>query len=180
MMTGFIPTPMGTQNKMGQPNQVFRVKDGLLAVSASSDQMWRAFCRGINKSELADDERFNSLVVRYENRDELVREVMLLLSQRTIEECVRGLEAEGVICAEVRNLDRVVVDPQLEILGSIIEAKSSNQTIRVINNPLHFSNSERLAAALLPGLGEHTNEVLRELGYSDNDIDSLRDVDAVL
>ncbi len=165
LMTGFVPGPMGTQNKMGQPNQVFRVADGWLAVSAVNDQMWRSFCRGIGAASLSSDSRFASLSSRYQHREELMREVSAVLHSRTLAECIGQLEAEGVVCAAVRSLDEVAADPQLEALGAIVDVRCGDQSVPVIASALHFSRTPAHIRSGPPVLGQDQDEILSWLGY---------------
>jgi crotonobetainyl-CoA:carnitine CoA-transferase CaiB-like acyl-CoA transferase len=174
LMTGFVPKPMGTQNKMGQPNQVFRVADGWLAVSAVNDQMWQAFCRGIDAEWLSADARFGRLVDRYQHRDELMQEVAVVLHDRTLADCIERLEAEGVVCAAVRSLEQVAADPQLAALGAIVGVRYGEQSIPVVASALHLSGTPARVRSGPPGLGQDYPEILRGLGYPASQIEELR------
>jgi crotonobetainyl-CoA:carnitine CoA-transferase CaiB-like acyl-CoA transferase len=174
LMTGYAAKPMGTQNKMGQPNQVFRVADGWLAVSAVNDQMWRAFCRGIDAEWLSGDARFARLVDRYQHREQLMQEVAVVLRDRTLAGCIGRLEAEGVVCAAVRSLDQVAADPQLAALGAIVDVRYGEQSIPVVGSALHLSGTPAQVRSGPPGLGQDYQEILHGLGYPAPEIEELR------
>jgi crotonobetainyl-CoA:carnitine CoA-transferase CaiB-like acyl-CoA transferase len=165
LMTGFVPAPMGTQNKMGQPNQTFRVADGWLAVSAVNDHMWRSFCHAIDADQLCADHRFETLVDRYQHREELMSEVSAILADRQLADCVQRLEAAGVVCAPVRSLDQVAADPQLAALGAIVEVSCGAQKVPVVASALHMSQTPPQIRSGPPGAGQDREEILAWLGY---------------
>lgn len=179
LITGVAPEPMGTQNGMGQPNQVFRVRDGRVAVAAANDRMFQRFCRGIGTPHLAEDPRFASLAGRYANRAELTEEVGKVMAELDLADCIARLEAEQVVCAPVLGLDGVAADPQVAAMRSIVEVTYGGQQVPVVANPLHFSATDASPLAGPPQLGEHTDDVLRELGYDDAAVSALRRSGAV-
>lgn len=180
LVTGWIPQPQGTQNNVGQPNQVFRVRDGWVAVAATSDAMWQKFCLGIGQADtLGVDPRFTLLSDRYANREELVRQVSDLLSEMTLEECVGGLNAAQVPCSKVRSLDEVASDPQLQVLGAVAQVSYRGKSIPVVNTALHFSETPPSIRLGPPVLSEHTQEILSELGYQPAEIKDLAEQGAL-
>lgn len=174
MLTGIPPEPMGTQNGMGQPNQVFRAQDGLVAVAAANDRMWTRFCRAIKAEELADDERFAVLASRYENRGELTDEVGLRMKSFTVADIVARCDDEGVVCAPVLRLDQVAQDEQVRAMGSIVNVRYADHDVPVVANPLHLSSTAPSVTADPPALGEHTAEILGTLGYDAARVAELR------
>ena len=179
LMTGFIPVPMGTQNKFGQPNQVFKVADGWIAVSAINDRMWNAFCSCLDRQQLSEDPRFHDLPSRFENRDELITEVEGALRTRTVAECVGRMDAAGVLCAPVNRLDEVVNDPQMQLLGCFTETEMQGQRVPTIANPVHLSASPATIRKGPPALGEDGMNVLTELGFSVDELRGLHDRGAI-
>lgn len=175
MLTGVPPKPMGTQNGMGQPNQVFRAQDGLVAVAAANDRMWTRFCRALKAEELADDERFATLPSRYENRGELADEIGLRMKQFTVADVVARCDDEGVVCAPVLGLDQVAVDEQVRAIGSVVKVRYADHEVPVVANPLHLSSTEPTVTADPPALGEHTAEILDGLGYDAARVRELRE-----
>jgi len=174
MLTGTPPQPMGTQNGMGQPNQVFRAQDGLVAVAAANDRMWTRFCRAIKAEELADDERFAALASRYENRGALTEEIGLRMKSLTVADVVARCDEEGVVCAPVLGLDQVARDEQVRTLKSIVNVRYAGHEVPVVNSPLHLSSTAPTVAADPPALGEHTAEILDGLGYDHARVAELR------
>jgi crotonobetainyl-CoA:carnitine CoA-transferase CaiB-like acyl-CoA transferase len=179
LLTGVRPEPMGTQNRMGQPNQVFRVRDGRVAVAAANDRMFQRFCRGIGAPHLAEDPRFVTLADRYANSAELTAEVAKVMADLELADCVARLEDEQVVCAPVLGLDEVAADPQVAAMKSIVTVSYCDQEIPVVANPLHFSTSDGHVLRAPPQLGEHSGDVLAELGYDDAEVQALRHSGAV-
>jgi formyl-CoA transferase/CoA:oxalate CoA-transferase len=159
---------------MGQPNQVFRARDGLVAVAAANDRMWQRFCRAIDAGDLAKDERFTLLADRYAHRHELVEEVSQRMRRLDVADCVARCDREGVVCAPVLSLDQVAEDPQVRTLGSIVKVRYGDHEIPVVGSPLHLSSTSPTVSAGPPGLGEHTVGVLAGLGYDQARLAELR------
>lgn len=173
LMTGFAPQPMGTQNMMGQPNQVFRVADGWLAVSAVNDKMWRAFCAGVGADSLAADPRFVHLADRYAHRIELMSEVADFVADLPLARCIEELEARGVVCAAVRSLAEVAEDPQVKALEAIAEVRHGDQRIPVVATPLHLSLTPASIRFGPPDLGQDHEGILASVGYESEQIVEL-------
>jgi crotonobetainyl-CoA:carnitine CoA-transferase CaiB-like acyl-CoA transferase len=174
ILTGIAPQPMGTGNGMGQPNQVFRAQDGLVAVAAANDRMWKRFCRALKAEELADDGRFAAVAARYANRGELTEEIGLRMKSFTIADIVARCDDEGVVCAPVLGLDQVAKDEQVRAMGSIVNVHYAGHEIPVVDNPLHLSATNPEVTSDPPTLGEHTTEILDRLGYDAAMVSELR------
>lgn len=174
VMTGIPPQPMGTGNGMGQPNQVFRAADGLVAVAAANDRMWTRFCRALKAEELADDERFAVLASRYRNRTALSDEIGSRMKSFTVADIVARCDDEGVVCAPVLSLDQVVREEQVRTLGSIVNVRYAGHDVPVVDSPLHLSATNPEVAADPPALGAHTAEILDGLGYDAARVAELR------
>ncbi|OBY29352.1 CaiB/BaiF CoA transferase family protein [Mycolicibacter kumamotonensis] len=174
MLTGIAPKPMGSQNSMGQPNQVFRAQDGLVAVAAANDRMWTRFCRALKAEELATDERFAVLASRYAHRSELADEIVTRMQSFTVAEIVERCDDEGVVCAPVLDLGQVAADEQVRAVGSIVKVHYAGHEVPVVANPLHLSSTGPVVGADPPALGEHTAEILDGIGYGAARVAELR------
>ena len=179
ILTGIPPRAMGTGNGMGQPNQVFRAQDGMVAVAAANDRMWTRFCRALKAEELADDERFAVLASRYENRGALTEEIGLRMKSFTVADIVARCDDEGVVCAPVLDLGQVAQDEQVRTLKSIVNVRYAGHELPVVNNPLHLSSTEPTVIADPPALGEHTAEILDGLGYDAARVAQLREAGVI-
>jgi crotonobetainyl-CoA:carnitine CoA-transferase CaiB-like acyl-CoA transferase len=171
--TGILPVPMGSQNNLGQPNQVFRASDGWIAVSAANDKNWQAFCAGLGEPLLASDPRFATVPDRFLNRLELIEEVSRLVAGLTVSECCQRLEPTGCLFAPVLRLDQVVADPQVAALGSLVDTASGGKAFRVVKAPFNLSETPATIRAGAPLLGADTRSILQELGYAASEIDAI-------
>jgi crotonobetainyl-CoA:carnitine CoA-transferase CaiB-like acyl-CoA transferase len=173
-MNGIVAKPLGTANRLGLPNQAFPTNDGWVVIAATSDEMWRRCCAAIGQSELADDERFNSLPQRYRNRDDLVASVSALTRNLSTKGCLEVLDQYGVSSGPINGIDETAEDAHVKAMG----IRSTAQTIEgkettVVGNPIMFSRSPGETLSRPPRLGEHTSSVLTEVGYSVEEINEL-------
>jgi crotonobetainyl-CoA:carnitine CoA-transferase CaiB-like acyl-CoA transferase len=173
-LKGIVPRPLGTANRLGIPNQAFRTKDGWIVISNANESMWRRCCEGLGRPEIAEDPRFASLGVRYQNTQALVETISSITVEMTTAECLAGLEAKGVSCAGINTLDEVAADEQLAELGAFLDVpRGDGGVARVVATPLHYTGTPLDVRRGVPTLGEHTREVLGEVGLSEEELDEL-------
>jgi crotonobetainyl-CoA:carnitine CoA-transferase CaiB-like acyl-CoA transferase len=132
---------MGTRNRMGQPNQVFRLQDGLVAVAAPNDAMWRRFCRAIEAEDLVADPRFLGVADRTRNRDVLSTTLERRLKSLRTADCLERLEEEGVVCARVNSIEQMLGEPQIGALELAGHAQDGDQAFPTVRNPVNLSAS---------------------------------------
>ncbi|NIW25522.1 MAG: CoA transferase [Gammaproteobacteria bacterium] len=160
--------------------RVARTLDGSITYLTVSDDEWRGMCRAIDRADLAEDPRYATLVARISNIDEMVD--LLddeLVKWKTDEICAR-LDAEDVPFARVCKLDEVHTDPQIVHRESLIEAEHpSGGPLRMPRPTARFESTPSEVRFMAPELGEHTDEILRELGHNDASIEQLRGAGSV-
>jgi crotonobetainyl-CoA:carnitine CoA-transferase CaiB-like acyl-CoA transferase len=176
--TGYLPQKMGSRTRMGQPNQAFPTEDGWVCIVAANESAWVRCCQALGVPELADDERFATLADRYAHVDELADTLSALTSKMTTEECVERLERARVVCAPVNTLQQVTEHPQFQALrasGGIASTPVGDLgEVPLVLSPIHLSQARITPPLAPPMLGEHTDELLADLGYTEQEISELR------
>lgn len=184
-LTGFHATgkpdgPSGGQHPQIVPYQVFGASDGYLIVACLTEGFWRNLCPAIGRPELVDDPRFATNKVRTKNRDVLIQILAAVFEQKTRAEWTELLAAGDVPCGPVNTLAETFVDPQVLHNAMVQEiAHTKAGRIKVPGVAVKLSRTPGRISAPPPMLGEHTDEVLTELGYSPGAIEKLRAAGAI-
>ena len=159
------PPRTGMRHPHFCPYGPFPAGDGrLFGFAVLSDDHWRAFAHDVvGRPDLYADERFASNESRVEHRDVLEPELVRAFASRGADEWLARLQAASIPCGAVNAIPEVMTHPQLEHNRLIAEVDSPSGTIPTVGSPF-LVGGERPASGAVPGLGEHTAEVLRELG----------------
>jgi formyl-CoA transferase/CoA:oxalate CoA-transferase len=172
--TGQVPARMGNRHPTIVPYESFRAADGDFVIAGGNDGIWQRLCRVIGRPELADDPRYRTNADRAPRHAEVKAELERALQTRTREEWVRDLTAAGVPCGSVREISEVLADPQIAAREMVREVEHpAIGAARVINSPVKMSDTPPGVRTAPPTLGQHTNAVLRELGYDDQRLAAL-------
>ncbi|KAB1185501.1 MULTISPECIES: CaiB/BaiF CoA-transferase family protein [Haloferax] len=172
-----IPGPMGASHPNWAPYDVFKTGDDeWVFIGPSGEQQWEALCNALNL-DLHTDDRFETLVDRRENLDELMDILKAECRSYTSADLVASLREAGVPVAKVNSMDEVVDDPHLQATDFFTEVSTAEGTTRSVNVPrfpVVSSGFDRLKSSGPPKLGEHTEAILSSIGYDESDIDNLR------
>jgi crotonobetainyl-CoA:carnitine CoA-transferase CaiB-like acyl-CoA transferase len=178
LIGGKIPQRLGTAHPNTVPYQVFPTEDGFIIIAANNDGQFERFCRAAGATELLDDPRFASNALRSENRDALIPLVESIARTRTTAAWMEILESGGVPCAPVNTVDQVFADPQVQARGMQIsmEHPLAGDEVSLVGSPVKLSGTPVSYRRPPPTLGQHTDEVLRELlDMSDGELAALRE-----
>jgi formyl-CoA transferase/CoA:oxalate CoA-transferase len=180
LATGRVPQPVGTTATMIAPYEGFATRDGYLQLAAGNNRIWVRLCEVLGLAHLPDDPRFRTNADRVAHRDELHDILEARFRTDTAAHWEEVLLARDVPCSRVRTLADVSVDPQVEALGLLAPVPHpSIPNFRMVDLPVAIDGRRAAAQAPPPAVGQHTDEVLQEAGYSPGDIAALRRSGAV-
>lgn len=172
-LDGTVPKPMGTGNRLGVPNQAFPTTDGAVIIVANDDAMWRRIAQALDADRL-DLPEYRPISGRREHRVRLIAAIAAITSTLSTEQLIARLEAGKVVASPLLNVAQAADHPQLAAIGGVEEIRIDNVPVRVVTAPFRLSATPPSIRHAPPALAANTDEVLRELGYGDNDLVSLR------
>jgi crotonobetainyl-CoA:carnitine CoA-transferase CaiB-like acyl-CoA transferase len=168
---GTVPRGQGTVFPMVAPYQVFPTGDGELMVAGGNDRLFAALCEALDLPDLLTDERFRTNPDRVRNREELVEIVSARLREHDAGHWHERLTAAGVPAAQVADVADVVHAEQTDALGLLQPLQhESIADLRLPALPLSFDHERAMHRSAPPAVGEHTAEILAEVGYADEEI----------
>jgi crotonobetainyl-CoA:carnitine CoA-transferase CaiB-like acyl-CoA transferase len=172
--TGEVPQRGGSGSGISVPYQAFRAADDWIVIAAFNPRMWRDFCDALYHLEWADDPRFHTAGARAENRDLLIGMINAVLHHHPVKYWEERLRARSVPSTPVNNVAQIVEEEQVAARDMVVEMDVPGAgPIRMAGLPLKFTETPGAIALPPPRLGEHTEQVLRRLGYSATDITDL-------
>ena len=176
LTSGQVPKRWGNAHPNVIPYQVFACSDGHIIVAVGNDSQFRKFCEALGVSELGSDERFATNSNRIRHRTALIPLLEPLVKLRTRDEWVNALEAAGVPCGPINNIDQVFENPQVKARGIKVDIPHPLAgSVPQVASPMRFSETPIEYHAAPPTLGQHNEYVLRELlGMETNEIDLLQ------
>ena len=171
---GTVPRGDGTRFPMVAPYEVLPTRDGALMAAAGNDRLFRALCAVVGVPDLVDDPRFETNADRVANRDALATLLAERLATDDTAAWHERLTAAGVPAAPVADVRDVAESPQTEALGILQRLDHSRiDGLTLPALPLSFDGERALHPSAPPDVGQHSTEILREVGYADEEIAAL-------
>ena len=176
LMDGVVPQRRGNDHPQIVPTGVFRSADGYFTLSTVGNDSYVRLCRAIGAPELSEDARFTTADLRERNRDELNTAIEKATMTRTSAEWIEVLNHAGVPAGPVYALDEMFHDPQVELTG-IVQSLDHPKLgrVEILGQPIDLHRTPPRVRTPPPELGEHTDDVLAELGYSKADVAAMRE-----
>ena len=182
LATGEIPQRLGHQHRLNAPYQLFETHDGrYLAIGTPNDELFRRFMTVLGLADYIQDPRFATYVLRKQNEKDLLDVVTPAIRSRDLEALERLLVEAGVPCSPVNDYEQLFEHEHIRARKVLEEVEHPRMgKTRAVRNPVLFDHDGPSIRRPAPLLGEHSREILRELGRSDAEIDALAAAGAVM
>jgi formyl-CoA transferase len=171
LMKGEVAAQAGNNHPTSIPTGVYKTRDGYINLAVSGHKIWTRFCQAIGAPELLTHADYATAAQRSRNRDALHAELEQHMQGRDTAAWVEFLNQAGVPCGPINSIDQAFADPQVRHLG--IAEKLGD--VAYLGQPVTLSRTPSHVVAHPPALGEHSAEVLRELGYASEEIRQLHE-----
>lgn len=180
LATGIAPGPMGSAHPLNGPYQAFETQDGWITIGAANQRNWERLLEAMDSSEIADDPRFASNSERMANLKELENVLTPIFKTRTKDDWLARLEKAGVPAGPVMDVCEMFEDPHAQARDMIPTVDHSKLgPVRTLGLPIKLSGTPGEVATAAPLFGQHTEEVLSEYGFGDDEIAAFTDEGAV-
>jgi crotonobetainyl-CoA:carnitine CoA-transferase CaiB-like acyl-CoA transferase len=176
LISGIVPRRTGNSHPNIQPQDVYECSDGQIAIAVGNDAQFEKFCEVLGLPELSADDRFTRNSARVRHLGELKPVIAGVLATRSRAAWVECFEAAMIPCGPIHSIDEVFEDEQVKERGMRVEvAHPLSGLLPQVLSPMRFTNSPLQFERRPPLLGEHTEEILYELGMDESEIGELRD-----
>ena len=175
LMEKEVAKQAGNDHPTSIPTGVFKTSDGYINIATTGGRIWQRFAEALGAPDLPNRPEYLTGPDRSKNRKQLNAEINKLTEKRSSETWVMEFNAAGVPCGPIYSIDQMFADPQVQHLGMAQDVPNpEGRHIRLVGQPFTLSRTPSKMAARPPELGEQTDEVLAEFGFSADEINSLR------
>ena len=177
-----VPPQAGNNHPTSIPTGVFKTSDGHINIATTGQKIWERFAQAIDAPELIARAEYATGALRLKNRDALNAELDKITATKSNAEWQDILDKAGVPTGPIYSIDQMFADPQVKHLGLAVPVPTASQDGRpltVVAQPFTMSRTPSKMVAPPPDVGEHNDEVLKEFGYSAQEIDDLRKAKAI-
>ena len=176
LASGELPMPLASAHRRIAPHGAFKTKDGYITIAAdSAPRTWTTLCQLLGKPEMENHPQLADNTLRRKNLSLLIEQIEAATTQQESTYWLARLRAVGIPCGPVNNYDKVFQDPQVlarNLLAENVHPKAGR--VRMVGKPLKFSNTPATDLVPSAALGEHTEAILRSLGYAEEEITQFK------
>lgn len=169
--TGQSPARKGNQHPTIVPYETFKARDRYFNLAVGNDRLWQQFCELLGRQDLKTHKKFATNPKRVQNHDELYAVLEKVFAEKTADEWVSIFEKNGIPCGPIFSVAEVLEHPQVRAREMVIERPHPKlKSVRLTGVPVKLSATPGEAGSAPPLLGQHTEELLRDLGYGDEQL----------
>lgn len=176
LMRGEVAGQAGNEHPTSVPTNRYKTTDGAVNIAVAGDETWKRLCKALDRQSWAEDQGYSTNAKRSERRDQLNHDIAEIVETNSTAHWVDTLTAAGVPCGPIYRIDEMFDDPQVQHLGiaQSLQTEPFGET-QAVGQPFTLSRSENSMAAAPPTRGQHTEEILEELGIDAGEFASLQD-----
>ena len=173
---GTIPGPLGGAHPSITPFQGFKTRDSWIITPVGNDKLWVTFCKAIKREDLTHNAKFETNPLRTENKKELIPILEIEMAKKTTREWADIFEEAALPYSPINNMKEICEDPNIAYRNMLVDIDQPGAgKMKIVGSPINLSETPGEVYAPAPLLGQHSEEVLREiLGYSDEEINNLK------
>lgn len=180
LVEGEVPPQAGNDHPYVTPMGVIATQDGYLNLGVGAESQWISFCTAMGRDDLAEDPRFATLEDRFDNRAACWAVLAPIFAEKTTADWLDVLEAHGVPAGPIYTVDEMFDDPQVRHIGIVqsVDHYARGKT-QLVGQPINLSRTPAALDAAAPDAGQHTGEILTDLGLSAAEIAALREAGVI-
>lgn len=176
LVDGKVPQQAGNNHPTAIPTGVLKTADGHINIAVTGQRIWRRFCEAIGRLDWLEAEEFATSAARSRNRDLLNAKIEEITRTQPSAHWIEIWNEAGIPCGPIYTIDQVFADPQVQHLDMVedLHSETLGRAVAFVRQPVALSDTPARMKRVSPAQGEHTNEILRDLGLGEAEIKALR------